>query len=279
MSSPALQPSLSTILSSPHASVDALLSLIVPPLDTLGLLPDRQNLVVKYSSPSTSDVEDASAARQALLRRQLGMVQLALVEKVWPDWGQTLSSSEEQDLVDIVLERWFIPPRSTDSGVRGPIIRSSYAVLSSLLSRRKEKELHQTVLDLVTSLLVKLSTEYSLEDVYLSIFTVAQPDSREEGKAVAHWEGALKDVLAIPVKVANVWGARGRIRDVPVELLDSYVVPSTAESLVLTKYAEPIEREQQDPMSASSFISPSPHHTPHLLPSLSPSHHYQFYQL
>lgn len=213
-------PPIATLLSTPISSLPALLALLTPPLAALSLLHDRPDLVALH--PSSSPPIDPRAFR----KRQLGLVQKLLVEKIWPDWEHALEE-EEEGLVDIVFRRWYVPPLA---GTRGQqelaveVALSAYAVLTSLLSRRTTP-LHTSVLTIISSLLADLSTSYSLAPLYLALFPVTSTprDSREESKAVARWESMLKDIFAVPAKVANAFGALSLLHSIPTPLTDPYV--------------------------------------------------------
>lgn len=214
-------PPLATLLSTPISSLPTLLALLTPPLAALSLLPDRPDLVALHPSSSPS------IDRRAFLKRQLGLVQKVLVETIWPDWEHALEG-EEEGLVDVVLRRWFVPPTATtpeQQELAVEVALSSYAVITSVLSRRTTPLL-TSVLTIISSLIADLSTSYNLAPLYLALFPTitAAINPREQSKAVARWDATLKDVFAVPAKVANAWGALSSVQSIPTSLTDSCVL-------------------------------------------------------
>ncbi|GAA6014659.1 hypothetical protein JCM10207_006893 [Rhodosporidiobolus poonsookiae] len=216
-------PSLSARLAEPLSSTGHLLDLLVPPLHTLSLLPDQPDLVVRHGGLSVP------VDPQRFVKRQLGLVQKVLVERVWPDW-QAAFEAEEGKAALIVLERWFVPPtEQLEAGVElaSEVALSAYSVLSSLLSG-KAAQLQPRSLEIACDLLATLSTHFCVEQVYCAIFS-SQPsgetqtdgaDSDDEHgtdpASVARWERTLKDLVNIPTRVANAWGGMQENQKVPV---------------------------------------------------------------
>jgi telomere length regulation protein len=221
-------PPLSTLLSSPLSSTTQLLAFLVPPLARLGLVADQPQLVAEYPSPDLDINVNKDTTR--FLKRQLALVQKVLVERVWPDWEAALEAEEGQ-LGELVLERWFVPP-SLDNPIHAEVAFSSYAVLSSLLSPRTKPPLQPRSVEIVLSLLVKLSSTFGLEQAYLAIFGRSSTgrrleDAGADAQDAERWERVLKDLVSVPTKVANAWGSlteakaipQGRVGDgIPAEL-------------------------------------------------------------
>jgi telomere length regulation protein len=226
--------SLSARLAEPLTSTTQLLDLLVPPLCALSILP--ANTAFASHTSSSSDFDPAR-----FVKRQLGLVQKVLVEQVWPDWEAALEA-EHGKVALLLFERYFIPPSDpTASPLGGEVALSAYAVLNTLLSAKAASTIQPRSLEIISSLLVKLSRDFDVERVYLTTLAGANvpgaditDDADEEDEAdpasLARWEQTLKDVLNVPTRVANAWGAqqqkaggRGGSR-VPPELEPEYVL-------------------------------------------------------
>ncbi|GAA5985434.1 hypothetical protein JCM11641_000156 [Rhodosporidiobolus odoratus] len=223
--------SLSARLAEPLSSVPQLLDLLVPPLQALSLLPDLPAL----SSCSSTASADIDSSR--FVKRQLGFVQKVLVERVWPDWEGPLEADEGAEGIK-VLERWFIPPlkagslnRSDDassaaSAAAAEVALSAYAVLSSLLSAKSAAGLRPRSLEIASQLLIRLSTDFGVEQVYLATLgspakaALTSSGSDDEDSAdpafLARWDDTLKELLRLPTRVANAWGALHEKKKVPL---------------------------------------------------------------
>ncbi|GAA5918510.1 hypothetical protein JCM1841_003273 [Sporobolomyces salmonicolor] len=211
-------PSLASRLAEPLSSVSQLLDLLVPPLVSLNLLPDQPSFATHYgASPTPLDPG-------RFLRRQLGLVQKILVEQVWPDWESALQTEKGPAGVQ-VLERWFVPPSNHDGapsiatqGTSPKVALSAYAVLSSILSTKSASTLRPRSLEIVSQLLVKLSSAFNIAEIYLSVVgssparsPLAEDDSDDDETvdpaSLSLWEQSLRDLLQVPTRVANAWGA------------------------------------------------------------------------
>ena len=135
--------------------------------------------------------------------RLIPQFQLAILEQVLPNWGQTL---EENDLMPLV-QQWFCPVNCS-SEYSPDIARHG---LSSILS----VPLRQSTI----AILERLHHHYPLSFMYchsvpvlggLSIMATA-------------WDEYLKDIFSLPAKVANAGGLDG-IR-VPEQLDTRFVAP------------------------------------------------------
>ncbi|GAA5900638.1 hypothetical protein JCM6882_000928 [Rhodosporidiobolus microsporus] len=221
--------SLAARLAEPLASTSQLLDLLVPPLHALSLLPDQPSLVQRHAS-SSAPIEPAR-----FVKRQLGFVQKVLIERVWPDWEAALEAEEGKAAL-AVFERWFVPPpcpapafSSTSLDFGAEVALSAYSVLSSILSSKSTVDLRPRSLEIASQLLVSLSRSFSVQEMYLA--TVGRPttpasnavsdedDSDDEGGAdpasLARWEEAMRNVVSIPTRVANAWGAMQEKQKLP----------------------------------------------------------------
>ncbi|BGP14942.1 hypothetical protein JCM10213_007256 [Rhodosporidiobolus nylandii] len=209
-------PSLASRLAKPLTSTAQILDLLIPPLQALSLLPDRPDLARR---PSTSS---ASLDPARFVKRQLGLVQKVLVERVWPDWEAALEAEEGKDGL-LLFERSFVPPPPSAGSLpplAGEVALSAYTVLSSLLSGKSSAELRPRTLEVISHLLARLSSEFNVEQIYLATLgSSTKPsvrmqdgedsDDEDDGADPAtleRWEKTLKGLVGVPTRVANAWG-------------------------------------------------------------------------
>lgn len=211
--------SLSSRLAEPLSSTNELLDLLIPPLESLALLPDQPSLAERH----TRSPIPFSAERFA--RRQLGLVQKILIEKVWPEWESALEA-EEGAAGLAVFERFFVPPpsafASTSSNVRSTgadVAISAYAVLSTTTSGKTVAALPRRSVEIAVDLLAKLSTRFNIEELYLATLGapkatthVGRAEAQDEDDvadpaAVARWETCQRLLLSVPTRAANAWGS------------------------------------------------------------------------
>lgn len=176
----------------------------------------------------------------------MGLVQKVLVEKVWPDWEKAIEAEEGREGL-LVFERWFVPPTtcSSTSAIRGTVATTSYSVLSSILSTKSASDLQSRSLEIVSSLLVKLNSAFNICEVYLTTLGIdeqsrtpakvegdsdeEEEDERIDPARLAAWDTSLRDMVGIPVRLANIWGTLSEKRGVrladslPNELGSEYV--------------------------------------------------------
>ena len=106
------------------------------------------------------------------------------------------------------------PTTSTPKLVHVGVALSAYSVLNSLLSPRLTAPLPSRSLEIISDLLVKLSSRFGLEQAYLGVFGAG--GGKEDGRQdMEPWERTVKELVAVPTKVANAWGARAAAQAVP----------------------------------------------------------------
>lgn len=198
------RPTLAQQLSQPIQSVEHLLQLVLAQLDRLDLiLPSEQQLARRYITTSPADQlnpvpgpSDHSRSNQQWLKRQLGLVQRAIILSIYPDWAEAIQTVGGQDLVELGLGRWFIPspiitPTSTSpkptiqpTAYAGQVALSGYAVISALLSKPRTLPLHPSTstsaptstslhprsLDYALELVTQLSRRFSLPEVWNEVY-------------------------------------------------------------------------------------------------------------
>ncbi|GAA5892867.1 Tel2p [Sporobolomyces salmoneus] len=285
-------PSLSSRLSEPIESTAQLLELLVPPLIALDLVFDLpSSFLSRFRSPESIDPNK-------FVKRQLGFVQKILVEKVWPDWEKTVEA-EEGTQGSLVFERWFIPPpvSTLTSTIGAKVAISSYAVLSSMLSTKTASTLQPRSLEIISDLLVKLQSAFNFSDVYNATLGQAtrakiveaensdEEDEQIDPASLSAWEQSIRDLLGIPVRVANAWGSISEKRgtrigaSVPVELtndsFESNLTSSyfdllwalTSPSSTIPIYPSAISTPLRSLLSSPSFL---PTAIPVLVPRILP---------
>ncbi|BGO98415.1 telomere binding protein [Rhodotorula toruloides] len=240
--------SLSARLAEPLASTDELLDLLLPPLQSLSLLSDQPSLAQRHArSPFPFRAE-------RFARRQLGLVQKVLVEKVWPEWEGALEA-EEGAAGLVIFERFFVPPptafasTSSDASSNGATVAiSAYNVLSSVLSSKTVSTLPPRSVELALDLLAKLSSAFNVEELYMATVGSsaleknvdgAEPedeDSFADPAAVARWETTQRVLLGVPTRAANARGVmqgKGKkvMREFPQELHLDFFASACARSL------------------------------------------------
>ena len=179
-----------TRLQSPVSDISTLLCLLAAPLNCIGLLPPR---FTKYDTESLSKDHFSIA-------KHLPSIQRALLEHVIPAWEPTLLEEGYHELV----EQYFCPDAiSFASRAAGQVAVLAYSTILS-----------STIHEPAVRLLVKLCRAYPIDVLFSAIAS-----SKGKLKEVT-WEDCVRNVAALPVKVANAMGPRGSI---PAELqLDTY---------------------------------------------------------
>ncbi|KZT11519.1 uncharacterized protein LAESUDRAFT_740990 [Laetiporus sulphureus 93-53] len=172
-------------LQSPIPDSTALLQLLAAPLACLSLLPPRFRRYDVSPLPKES----------FNIIRHVPLLQRALLEHVVPTWEQVLVQEDAFALV----EQYFCP----DAMSFGIPAAGQVAVLaySTLLS----SPVHEPSV----RLLVRLSRAYPIDVLHTVVY--AGRDKAGSGKQQITWEDCVRNVAALPGKVANVLGAQGAI--------------------------------------------------------------------
>lgn len=212
-------------LQSPVSDTSTLLRLLVAPLNCIGLLPPRFR---KYDTePLSKDSFN--------IARHIQPIQRALLEHVIPAWEPTLV---EEDCYELV-EQYFCPDSiSFASSAAGQLAVLAYSTILS-------STLHEPAV----RLLLKLCRAYPI-DVLHSIVA----SSKGKFKEVA-WEDCVRNVAALPTKVANAMGPSGSI---PAELqLDTYFgnVSLRCERLMFTLSNAPTKGGDNDQISHFQLLT------------------------
>ncbi|KAM0755050.1 hypothetical protein T439DRAFT_128186 [Meredithblackwellia eburnea MCA 4105] len=296
---------ISSLLTGQVSGVEPLLDILVPPLHLLGLINDHPQLILDHSSPSESAASSSSSEEaHKLLKRQIALVQLAILSNVWNDWYEVLQQ-HEKGLGDIVLARYLVPPiTATLPDIPAKLALSSYSVIRSVLSpskRRKNKhvtsssDLNPQTLQLAQNFLVQLNARFNLRELHQAVFTPSAPeDEGEEGEGDRDkeiqedlWNQSVKELAGIPTLVANAVGTLPSTANsshspssISYELIWSNYFTTFSQSFVsllttsttasIASLALPLTHLLQH---SPSLFSPNPTITPiftHLIPSIVP---------
>lgn len=165
-----------------------LLGLLTAPLETLALLPPQYNRYISKRLPKD----------EIKISKHIPPLQRALLEHVIPVWEAALREKRLYGLV----EQYFCPEPSFRS-VPGAEELAIHAYSTLLSLPLVEYSVH---------FLVQLSQAYPVDAVWSSIFL---SPSRRFGHGNLTWEDCVRDMSAIPSKVAN---ALGETSNYPSEL-------------------------------------------------------------
>lgn len=177
-------------LSTPVSEQDKLASLLSAPLATLLLLPS--GLELYNSSPITRITLEPS--------RWIPQIQYAILRYVIPAWEIPLAQANLSPLVD----QYFCPIPS-DLPQSGELALNAYSIL-----------LTPPIGSFAIRLLARLANMYSIDRLYMHIFRAHGFAKRSESQKVTDWEGVVRDVVAVPGKIANVLA--GDLQRTPREL-------------------------------------------------------------
>ena len=209
---PSTLSSLSIRLAEPIPSLQYLLELLVPALAMLGLLSDRPDLISTHSPPDDVSLNERTKELEVFTKRQLAFVQKIVLEKIWIDWALEFEK-DEAGLSDIVLGRW-LAPLSSEEGTenedemrrwRCEVAMSAYSVIGLSLSTKSGATLHPMTLELAGRSLQLLVDHYNVDAIFQHLI-VPNAEEREIVIAADRWERALRDLFAVPTKVANAYG-------------------------------------------------------------------------
>ncbi|KAI0683637.1 telomeric DNA binding protein [Cytidiella melzeri] len=171
-------------LQSPVKDLPILLELLASPLGGLNILPPR---FVKYNTYHLS--------QQAIsLSKHLHPLQRVLLDSVLPAWEHVL---DENDAYDLVLQYFAPDPFSYGQAAAKGIAPQAYStILSSPLTTHSIR------------LLVHLSKSYPIDVLWSAVGPGR--GSRSSNNALT-WEDCVRNVCAVPSRVANALGSRAPI--------------------------------------------------------------------
>ena len=171
-------------LQSPIPDLSTLLSLICGPLGSLNLLPQP------FRENNTDPLPEGSLN----FTKHIPPLQRALLEHIIPTWEYTLVEENKA----LLLTQYFCPELSFVSPASVDIALLAYSSILSL-----------PLTEYSINLLARLSTKYPIDTLHAAIFSTRNPDSMQKRSII--WEDCLRDVVAVPAKVANAVGGTTQI--------------------------------------------------------------------
>jgi telomere length regulation protein len=173
-------------LRSPIPDVTTLLALLCGPLSALGLLPPQ------FRRYDAQPLPEGSVS----LRRHIPLLQQAILEHIFPTWDSALEAISAISL----LEQYFCP--DTFSFALEAAGEVSLLAYSTILSQR--------LVDYAIRMLVRLSVEYPIDRLHTAVFRSKNSLQKQN----VAWEDCVRNVVAVPNKVANAVG----LQDIPTAL-------------------------------------------------------------
>jgi telomere length regulation protein len=170
-------------LQSPVPDISTLLPLLASPLDSLGLLPPKFRRYNLDSLPRNAVVS----------HRHVPLLQRVLLQHVAETWREDLT--DEGAIV--LLEQYFCPDSFLfASRAAGEVTLLAYSTILSL-----------PLTAFSIHLLVRLTKEYPIDRLYAAVFPTDAPAT--PAKKCYSWEDCVRNVVAVPAKVANSLGGKG----------------------------------------------------------------------
>lgn len=200
-------------------SVDGVLNVLAPTFVRLDILPvELVELLPLVSAQVSSDSVDP-----AFFKRQLGLSQLALLDK-WTEIDLGLSEQERE-----ILTAFFVP-RHGRNETRCQLALSALDILSA--SMTTTSDVHEDKVRRAGGLLESLFVTFSLSTLAHHIFFATTSSARDSHVAALRWSALLDTYSRLPDRVANVYGLAGHVRDIPANLTRAFVpfLPARAPS-------------------------------------------------
>lgn len=172
-------------LESPISDVSILLALLTSVLDCLGLLSPQFG---KYNV-------NPLPVGSVVISRHIPTIQRHILGHVQPTWGAVLSELK----ASVLLKQFFCPDSfSFTSSTAGEVVLHAHSTILSLL-----------VSPYSAGLLSDLSKEYPIDRIYFAIFS----NTGDAAKQNLAWEDHVRNLAAIPGKVANALGPTNSVPD------------------------------------------------------------------
>ncbi|KAI0781189.1 telomeric DNA binding protein [Trametes elegans] len=173
-------------LQSPIPDLETLFPLLAAPLACMGLLPPRFR---KYDT-SPIVLDDLAVSRYA------SPLQRALLEHIIPVWEPVLRQEDAYELV----EQYFCPNA----------LSFAFPAAQQLALHAYSTILSWSLNDYSVRILAKLARAYPIDILHAILFST--PGSGSLDRHSVSWEDCVRNVVAVPAKVANYMGDR---RDIP----------------------------------------------------------------
>ncbi|KAF9466374.1 telomere length regulation protein-domain-containing protein [Collybia nuda] len=169
-------------LQRPVHDLQTVLALLSSPLGCLGLLPPQ------FRSLNIEPLADGSVVND----KHIPILQRTLLQHIAPTWGTVLGENH----ATLLLEQYFCPDSfSFASRAAGDVVLIAYSTILS-----------QPLTEFAIKMLERLAKEYPLDRLYTAVF-----DTRRgpESKRMVQWEDCVRDITAVPGKVANALAGEG----------------------------------------------------------------------
>ncbi len=187
-------------------NVQALLSLLTAPLDSLGILPPQFR---KYNT-------NPLAPHSVNVLKHIPPIQTALLEHILPTWDTVLRGHKPN--ATHLVKQYFCPDSFVNAlPVSGDLALKGYeTILTGKLSPEGIK------------LLESITKDYPIDRLWTAVFggtistlrTNSAQKDRDPAVRSLMWEDCVRDIVSIPAKVANAIGSHGdgRKLDIPTLL-------------------------------------------------------------
>ncbi|KAJ7738480.1 telomere length regulation protein-domain-containing protein [Mycena maculata] len=163
------------------SDVSTLLGLLCGPLDCISLLPPQ------FRRYNTEPLPPGAVN----ISRHVPALQRAILQHIGPTWESVLA---EKDAVPL-LEQYFCPdPFSFASPVAGDVTLLAYSTILSL-----------PLTEYSVRLLVRLSERYPIDRLHSAVFSHRERNAKQ----TLGWEDCVRNVAAVPAKVANALQGKG----------------------------------------------------------------------
>ncbi|KAI5120573.1 hypothetical protein M0805_002523 [Coniferiporia weirii] len=207
-----------TRLQSPISDLTTLLPLLSAPLDAIGLLPPA------FRRYNTQDLPFESKEHFQIIKH-IPPIQTALLVNILPTWESPLRENK----LEPIIYQYFCPDSffSATQSAREVALLTYAALLSSPLNQFS------------VGVLQLLSRQYPLDRLHSAIFS--KGSSIAPQKRTNAWEDLARDLVSVPVKVANQLGTN----DVPQGLrhLEYYNALCIRFESLISSYSQPPEAD------------------------------------
>lgn len=165
-------------------ALQTLLPLLCLPLARVNLLPPQFR---RFNSLPSEDVT-------VDISKVFPPIQRILLESILPTWETVL---EEEGCSALALQ-YFCPGAFSNASPAGDVALCAYSTILSL-------PLHRRCVDL----LLRLAKEYPIDRLFHAVCTIRDPARRS-----VSWGDCLRNIFAVPTKVANAFEGQG----IPIDL-------------------------------------------------------------
>jgi len=173
-------------LHSPIANFQTLLGVLSAPLNSLGLLPPQYHHLL--SSASSLEYSNLNL----IPKKHIPQIQRALLTNILPTWYPVLHENNACQLI----EQYFCPDAIHNAlPISGEIALLAHATFVSLT----------TLAEQAVILLEKLVVQYPIDRLFRAVF---EGDNAKAVRRSVKWEDYVRDLCAVPVKVANAFGGQ-----------------------------------------------------------------------